>query len=427
MLQRGMKIKLSPWGAGLVLGLTGLVRMEAQPPPEPSVVEGTERVEGTVSGPQGPLPEGGATVILTLIGEGADPEGSEEQSLQPNGYYLFPQVPPGRYSLRVRAEGFAEIEIEYFHLIVRAGSTNRWDLKLAPQRVVGGRIFKADGTPLADTQVELEYFYLLAQGNPSGGEKVTTDGAGQYEFQTEYVCGKDFQVGVIHPEEGYAFSPVLPYVPGEPPPEVDLHLSPGYSLTGAIQDAETQAPIPGLEFSLRPLAYLVDLVGGLEFHKLPRWPGRTDAKGGFSFSHLAPGIYELSVGYPLGPYLEKKRVLVSGEETTIAVDWELSKRPGPSFLLQLRLPDGSPAADIPVGLDLKLNYQPLSLEDDTLTARLRTDEQGQVRLFLTTGEGVYHLTLTVEGYPPIPLENILVFEGGAEKKLEVVLPNWVWG
>ena len=120
MLHRWMKIKLSPWGAGLVVLMTGLGESEVR-----FLQESTGVVEGTVSGPQGPLPEGGATVVLTLA-EGAIQEWSEEQSLQPNGYYLFPQVPPGKYSLRVDAEGFTGIQIlQHIPLIVREESTNR--------------------------------------------------------------------------------------------------------------------------------------------------------------------------------------------------------------------------------------------------------------------------------------------------------------
>ena len=407
------------WGlaggmAILLLGLVG-VRLTAQPPRE-----SIGMVEGTVSGPEGPLSEGRGTVALTLR-EGATPEWSEEQFLQPNGYFLFPQVPSGKYSLRVLAEGFYEQNL--YDLNVREESTNYWDLKLTPQKAVRGRIFQADGIPLADTPVTIYYCELAAQGNPAARKRVTTDGAGRYEFQVEEGSRSNFQVVLMHPEKGYAFSPVLPYVPGEPPPEVDLHLSPGCSLSGVIREKETQVPIPHLDFSLRPLACLLDITGWLG-RTYTRWPGRTDATGAFSFPHLAPGIYELSVGLPLVPYLGKKRVLVRGEkgETTVTVDWELPGGRCPSLPLQLRLPDGSPVAHTPVDLALKFRQTPRS-GSGHITSQLRTDDQGQLRVPLSTGEGVYHVTITITGYPPATVENIWVFGEGPAAELEITFPE----
>ena len=413
MLKRLLRKKISPWGVGLGVLLTGLVEVEAQPPGGSTEVV----VDGTVSGPQGPLPEGGATVILTLIREGADQEWSEEQSLQPNGYFLFPEVPPGSYSLRILAEGFDERVLHY--LIVREESTNHWDLKVPLQSTVQGRIFKADGTPLVDTEVEFQCCWLIVNGRSFEDKRVTTDGEGRYELRVEEEEGMGFQVVLMHPGEGYAVSPVLPYVSKELQKEVDLRLFRGYSLSGVVRDAETHTPIPDLELLLQPVAYLLDIIGRVG-RKGIRWPSTTDATGGFIFPNLAPGIYELSVGFPLGPYLEKKRVLVQGEkgDTTISVDWELPRRPCPSLTLQLRLPDGSPAAHTPV--DLQFTFSgPRSARQLFFTSHLRTDDQGQLQLPLSTGEGVYHGTLTIEGYPPVTVENIWVFGEGPVAELEI--------
>lgn len=290
MLNRLLKIKSPLWGAGLIVLMTWVEEAEAQPPPDPSVVE------GTVLGPEGPLPAESATVTLYQVGQGGQ---LEEQLLQQNGTFLFPKVPLGTYELRVQAEGFAERFLR--NLQIGDGRKYHWELKVVPPKIMKGRIFRPDGSPLANTQVEFRCGWRIDSFIDPKYQGTTTNGEGRYEIQIEEGVGFLAQVLLVHPGqifpggrsagEGYACSPFRPFASGQAPLELDFRLRPGYTLTGTIRDAETHASIPALGLSLKPAA-LLDLPG----FEVPIFRNTTNADGVFTFQNLPPGIYELTAG-----------------------------------------------------------------------------------------------------------------------------------
>ena len=288
-----LDLRMPTWGVGLIVLTTWLIEAEAQPPKENVGV-----VEGTVSGPQGLLSEGEATVTLDRMREGAqDQEWSEEQSLQVNGYFLFSDVPTGKYSIHVLAEGFDEKVLR--RLRVKEESTNHWDLKINPQRIVRGRIFKSDGSLLVNTRVLIDHFWLASRSRPSRDHLVTTDEEGRYELQIKEGAGLGFQLLLVQPGEGYALSPVLPYISDQK--ELDLRLSRGHTLSGVIRDSETQAPIPNLNLTLTPLAYMLDVSVYFESNKPPNdfnlRRGNSDAAG----RYVLQGMLRTQIWPAFGP------------------------------------------------------------------------------------------------------------------------------
>ena len=104
----------------------------------------------------------------------------------------------------------------------------------------------------------------------------------------------------------------------------------------------------------------------------------------------------------------------------VLMDLEFLKGTCPTIAMQIHLPDGSVLADTPVTFDLRFFSRVLNgwFEMPNLT----TDERGRLELSLSLGKGVYHITLTVEGYPPVTVENILIFDKDPGEELKITLP-----
>lgn len=395
------------WGTSLAGLVSLLAGASAQPPPDFAVVA------GTVRGPDGPLPEEAATVTLTLeqpLEEGGEfATWSKAQTLQAEGRFRFPEVPPGKYRLMINAEGFAEQFLE--RLVVREGRTYDWDVSVFPTSVVRGQIRRVDGPPLANTQVYLNAVIRLPHGHSGSGRQVTTDAEGQYEFPVEGGVGAKVQITLMQPGEGYAFTPPLLLAPGETRAGVDLRLQPGYTLTGVAREADTQAPIPNLKLSLQASAYLEDVVG----LDVSVNSATTDAAGAFTFRNLPPGIYTVSAGDPMAP-VGRQRVLILGqEEGPISVD--LAFRRLPTLTIRLRQPDGSPLAAARVPCRWEQHSRNSS---GSSSYQATTDAEGCLS-FPLFGMGTFHLTLTLAGYQPVSLENILFFGDDPGPELEVTL------
>jgi hypothetical protein len=391
-----------------VVGLAGLLTgASAQPPPEPAVVA------GTVRGPEGPLPEGAASVILTqekaLEGEVAN--WSEKQTLQAEGRFQFPKVPPGEYKLEITAEGFAERILG--GLVVGEGKTYDWDLRVTPPTVVRGRILRADETPMVNTQVQLQTFWRGRYGNSSTGQPVTTDAEGRYELSVDGDRGMSIQITLIQPGEGYAFTPLLS--PGETQEGLDLRLRPGYTLMGVAREVDTRAPIPDLSLSLKPLAYLEDMAeAGWNSNR-----ATTDAAGTFTFPNLPPGVYEVSTQES---YAGVRRVLVFGEEgKPIPADLELQRLPQPMLTVRLHKPDATPLAEARVQCNVRHEQRHRGgSSSGTSGQSFPTDAEGRLKIPLS-GIATYRLTLTVPGYRQVSLENIFFFGDLPGPELEVTL------
>ena len=385
--------------------------------PDPSMVG------GTVYGPENPLPakrppgtltlekpeEGIGTISLTLeeptAGEDFD-EWSEKQPLPPGGNFLFSEVPPGKYELRVQVEGFVE---RVLGVVVQPGQTYDWELHLRRPQSVRGRILREDGTLLAHTSVELTRSWTGWRSRSSTKVEVATDAQGGFEFPVEDGRWTGLQLLVTHSEEGYAFSPVLSFPWEGAPKEVDLCLQPGYTLTGVARGIDTQAPLPNLELTLEVLGYLEGETINANQQKVST---TTDATGSFTFRNLPPGMYQIGVPDPLAPYAGIQRIWVMKEKeiSPLSVDWELPKNPTPALTLLLNQPDGTPFSETQVRYRLRYDYRAdQGRGGGTIDSRSLTDAQGRLKLPLQKGIGTYQVTLTVEGYQPTTVENIFLF------------------
>jgi len=398
------------WGTSLA-GLVGLLSgMSAQPPPDFAVVG------GTVRGPDGPLPENAATVTLTLEqaleGERWVGNWSETQALQDEGRFRFSEVPPGEYKLAIEAEGFADRFLG--GLVVEEGKTYDWDVRVVPRTVVRGRILQADGTPLANTQVDLWSALRSELEGVTSNRLVTTDAEGRYELEVDAAPEMTLQLTLERPGEGYAFTPVLSLALGGTREGMDLRLRPGYTLTGVARESETHEPVPGLPLALKSLACLEEM----------DWAGAatTDVAGVFIFQNLPPGVYELSVAGTPAPFAGTRRVLIYGEEKKpISADLELRGWSQPTRTVQLRQPDGSPLAATQV--ECLIRYEKRThggSYSSNWSQSITTDAEGRLSIPLRE-IATYRLTLTIEGYQPVSLENILFFGDDLGPELEVTL------
>lgn len=129
------------------------------------------RVIGTVSGSDEPLTEFRVQVTADQAGFRLNvAELIQQARLQnplefqhPQGEFDVPELDPGRYTIRVLADGWIPSEHE---VTIREGRTERLDVELAPAGTVVGRVVDAHGEPIADARVSTK--------RSEGGPRVTS-------------------------------------------------------------------------------------------------------------------------------------------------------------------------------------------------------------------------------------------------------------
>lgn len=106
-----------------LLTLIGIVFLGAGLLPAQSLTS----LNGIVTDPSGAVVPG-ATVILENVATQATRQTTSDEA----GRYIFPQMPPGNYRVRARAQGFSEVTVNDVRLMVSTPVTINIILKVGP-------------------------------------------------------------------------------------------------------------------------------------------------------------------------------------------------------------------------------------------------------------------------------------------------------
>jgi hypothetical protein len=146
-------------------------------------------VEGVVIDARTQAPLRKASVVL--VGGGEASRGGAGALSDASGRFVFERVPPGRYQLTVRRNGYASAPGmgggggNPATLTLAAGQHLKGIvLRLQPAAVITGRVIDEDGEPLAYARISaMQYRYVRGKRQlvPSGGG-ATTDDRGEYRM-----------------------------------------------------------------------------------------------------------------------------------------------------------------------------------------------------------------------------------------------------
>jgi RNA polymerase sigma factor (sigma-70 family) len=184
----------------------------------------------------------------------------------PRGEFAI-ALPPGReFCLAIEASGYARAEVEHCH----AGE--RVDVRLEKAATLAGRVFEeADGTPIAQAQVEIGGGRFGGGLRTSRWSRTTTDSQGAFRLEglTAGVRGL-----MVRTRGGGWWAREVTVEPGVEN-RIDVAIAPGERISGRVIDEDTLAPVADAE------------VGMFGFRQVVR----TDAAGefvceGFSVQHM---------------------------------------------------------------------------------------------------------------------------------------------
>jgi Carboxypeptidase regulatory-like domain len=243
-----------------------------------------------------------------------------------DGRFLFKDVSPGNYTVRVQKEGFfgksegganpptAATDVE-----VDAGKTAEADLAMIPGAIVGGRIFDEKGQLMSNAVVQaFTVAYAFGRATLAPQVSKVTDDRG--EFRLFWVPPGEYYLAVtpapVAPAPGVpaAASPLKTYYPGV----TDIALAKTVTITGGedmggmdiplrgirsfkvsgqvnslIAPPPTQLGAPGVNaavlFMLNRDEVAPDDANGRQVGVVPLIP----STGQFEISNIMPGVYEL--------------------------------------------------------------------------------------------------------------------------------------
>lgn len=200
----------------------------------------------------------------------------------PNGEFKMVGLTPGRWQLRVRADGF---ETDRQTVIVKEGEmTEDVEVRLGQGSIVRGIVVdKRDGKPIESAMISASRsqeggFTLLAQGFMEGNAVTVSKGDGSFELR-----GVEENSTWMHVmAEGYASSNTQfeALEDGEVRENIKLELLPGGSITGKVTDRH------GMMLSRRMVVAFSP--GSQDFQQ-----GATDEAGIYKIDNLRPGNYLL--------------------------------------------------------------------------------------------------------------------------------------
>jgi hypothetical protein len=243
-----------------------------------------------------------------------------------DGRFLFKDVSPGTYIVRVQKEGFFGKSEGGVHpptvaidVAVDAGKTADADLAMIPGAIIGGRIFDEKGQLMSNVIVQaFTVAYAFGRATLAPVVSKPTDDRG--EFRLFWVPPGDYYVAVtsapVAPAPGVpaAVSPSKTYFPGE----TNIALARTVTVTGGedmrgmdislrgvrsfkvsgqvnslIPPPTTQLGAPGVNgavlFMLNRDSLAPDDVNGRQVGVVPLLP----STGQFEISNVIPGVYEL--------------------------------------------------------------------------------------------------------------------------------------
>jgi hypothetical protein len=305
------------WSIGLVL----LAAASQQSPParDPAgrpAATGTVRGRVTAAASDLPLHR----VRVTLNGAVQNPPTAVTDT---RGYFELADVPAGSYSLTATRAGYLTIQYGQRRpreagrtIEVQAGQTiEKIDLSLPRGSVLAGRVTDETGDAAPGVRVEaLEYRYLrgrrilvparLASTNDAGEFRISGLEPGAFHLRASstdvwegddgkatYVHAVTYYPGVVGTEQPQALNLGV----GQEIGGLDFQLQPGRAarVTGIVEDANGQ-PVRDQVVALSDITRGIG--GRLVSSGQGAGPTKTDARGAFEFSRLAPGEYLVIAG-----------------------------------------------------------------------------------------------------------------------------------
>jgi hypothetical protein len=253
---------------------------------------------GTIRGPAGkPLRAARVTLIPRDAGGAPIPAASSDQA----GVFRFDAIPPGSFTLSVRATGFAPLALP--GLVVPAGA-KPWDLGTAflrPGVTIEGRVVQGDGSPVPDARVrvlseEAEKGRSPAEGSPDeASAQAATDEEGRFTL-ADQPAGMPCRLEVV--AEG--FLPVLtPDVVPPTPEPITVVVAPSSQVSGTVLAGDS--PVAG--------AVVVAAVDDGTPLSGRRFYASSEADGHFLLRNLEPGRLILTASAE--GYAESRRVRVA--------------------------------------------------------------------------------------------------------------------
>jgi hypothetical protein len=269
-----------------------------------------------------------AARVLLVPEDGA--EGLPAVVSDASGVFHLPAVPPGAFTLSVRAPGFAPLVLP--GLGVPAG-TQPWDLGtafLVPGAAIEGRVVRKDGSPVSGAHVRV-LSRAAEEGRPPAGEdpRASTDGDGRFTL-ADQAAGSPCRLEVS--AEG--FLPVLSPEVAPPTAEpVTVVLSPSGQISGTV--LADGGPVAG--------AVVVAEMDARSPRAGRRFYTTSEADGGFLLRDVEPGGLILSASAE--GYQESSRVsllLPAGERRDQV---ELHLEAGGTVTGEVSTKQGTPLAE----------------------------------------------------------------------------------
>ena len=235
------------------------------------------------------LPEG-----QTMADRGMNLDGSWREISSPDGRFTLQGLPPGRITVRVRADGCRDAADQKVDLQPTQVSAELV-FKLGTGSEVSGTVVDAaTGKPVADAQVtayrqrerqsrglfdfqiDAEDFDFMAMSSTQGRRSAMTDSKGSFDI--EALEPGNYRLTARHPDMAKASAKDIEVLADKPTPAVEIKLDAGGgvegSLTGMLQ---------------RPLADALVVAFSLQAGSLKS--STTDRNGNYRIDGLPPGQY----------------------------------------------------------------------------------------------------------------------------------------
>jgi hypothetical protein len=387
---------------GLVLTLAGL-----QVAPLPGTITGLVTKAGTA------IPQPIWQARLELAG---GPSSTLVLRTDANGRFVFSNLLPGEYRLKVTCDGFIRQEFPKKIIVGRGQPPPNIQFELETAPTAAGRVLDSFGEPIANIMVEALRRSYDVRGNPRMTRVATalTDDRGEYRiFWLDpgeyflYVASAISDTPLTQPE--FVFTPV--YFPGVNAPEdarplrfdigrevrADFRLLRRlalWSVTGHTMDAVTGRPIPAT-IALTPSA---------EDPNLSRYRARSSVSG------LYPGEFSMGAGTVApGTYIVTARSGSANQELTAFQRIELRPVPfavppvrPPSYPLVLTL---SPPRRIQGRFFIE-SRDPVDLREARVTLTSIDSDLPSPRSALVQADGQFTLTGVVPGNYVLDILNL---------------------
>ncbi len=248
-----------------------------------------------------------------------DPQSLSATTLtDPKGEFHLPDLVPGAYFLRVRAEGWGEEKLQRVE-----APDSAVQIEMSEQGTVMGRVVSADNrTPVTSFTASLHQYVPQSStfGRAVNEQKFDSpDGT----FAMKGVEAGLYGVKVEAPGCAATYSASFEVVQGLATTDVLVRMSSGGSITGKVVDAKTGEPIAGAAITTHDSTYSDNAFTRMFANAMPRRTTssktRTDKDGVFEIALLSPELYQVQIKHPKFPdHVERNVRVTEGERTDLA-------------------------------------------------------------------------------------------------------------